>query len=31
MKAVVLDLFGTLFSQEPLGKHLETAGARPRR
>ena len=26
MKAVVLDLFGTLFQLEPLGKHLETAG-----
>src|SRR5260370_30660531 len=26
MKAVVLDLFGTLFPLEPLGKHLEAAG-----
>jgi hypothetical protein len=26
MKAVLLDLFGTLFPLEPLGKHLETAG-----
>lgn len=26
MKAVVLDLFGTLFQLEPLGKHLEAAG-----
>jgi hypothetical protein len=26
MKAVLLDLFGTLFPLEPLGKHLEIAG-----